>query len=117
METLALAAVLPQLPAGTRPFGGFDRPAITFARESGRLCSPTAMMMIPKDGSPQLPRSAIKEHSPPCLGFMPRASRVFWFAQGTAAEIAEEIAQEAMLLVWRKASLFDASRASASTWI
>ena len=31
--------------------------------------------------------------------------------------MAEEIAQEAMLLVWRKAAQFDASRASVSTWI
>ena len=32
-------------------------------------------------------------------------------------EAAEEIAQEAMLSVWRKASLFDPAKASAGTWI
>jgi RNA polymerase sigma-70 factor (ECF subfamily) len=31
--------------------------------------------------------------------------------------LAEELAQETMLSVWRKAALFDADRASASTWI
>ena len=36
---------------------------------------------------------------------------------GLAPVAAEEIAQEAMLNVWRKAALFDASRASAATWI
>ncbi|WP_246662590.1 sigma-70 family RNA polymerase sigma factor [Rhizobium sp. P44RR-XXIV] len=36
---------------------------------------------------------------------------------GSAPELAEEIAQEAMLLVWRKASYFDPARASAATWI
>ncbi|WP_244510144.1 sigma-70 family RNA polymerase sigma factor, partial [Rhizobium sp. AC27/96] len=36
---------------------------------------------------------------------------------GSAPEFAEEIAQEAMLLVWRKASYFDPARASAATWI
>lgn len=36
---------------------------------------------------------------------------------GSAADVAEEIAQETLLSVWRKASYFDASRASASTWI
>lgn len=36
---------------------------------------------------------------------------------GTAPQQAEDLAQEAMLLVWRKAHLFDASKASASTWI
>lgn len=36
---------------------------------------------------------------------------------GTSPELAEEIAQETMLMVWRKASYFDMARASASTWI
>lgn len=36
---------------------------------------------------------------------------------GSAPEVAEEIAQEALLLVWRKAAYFDPARASAATWI
>ena len=36
---------------------------------------------------------------------------------GTADEVAEEIVQETMLMVWRKAALFDPGRAAASTWI
>lgn len=36
---------------------------------------------------------------------------------GTAADLAEDLAQEAMLKVWRKARLFDPAKASASTWI
>jgi RNA polymerase sigma-70 factor (ECF subfamily) len=36
---------------------------------------------------------------------------------GTPAELAEEIAQETMLTVWRKAALFDPTKANASTWI
>jgi RNA polymerase sigma-70 factor (ECF subfamily) len=36
---------------------------------------------------------------------------------GAADEIAEEIVQETMLMVWRKAALFDPTRAAASTWI
>lgn len=36
---------------------------------------------------------------------------------GMSEEQAEELAQEAMLTVWRKASLFDASRASAEGWL
>jgi RNA polymerase sigma-70 factor (ECF subfamily) len=31
--------------------------------------------------------------------------------------VAEDLAQETMLAVWRKAALFDPARASASTWI
>lgn len=36
---------------------------------------------------------------------------------GAPAELAEEIAQETLLAVWRKAALFDPAKASASTWI
>jgi RNA polymerase sigma-70 factor (ECF subfamily) len=36
---------------------------------------------------------------------------------GVAAERAEELAQETLLMVWRKAGYFDAGRAGASTWI
>src|ERR1700733_10541876 len=36
---------------------------------------------------------------------------------GTSGAAAEDLAQETMLAVWRKAPLFDPARASASTWI
>ena len=36
---------------------------------------------------------------------------------GTSGAVAEDLAQETMLAVWRKAALFDPARASASTWI
>ncbi len=36
---------------------------------------------------------------------------------GVSAGAAEELAQETMLAVWRKAALFDPARAGASTWI
>ena len=53
--------------------------------------------------------SLFEFYAPRIKGFLMRT--------GSAAEVAEEIAQETMLLVWRKAALFDASRARASTWI
>jgi RNA polymerase sigma-70 factor, ECF subfamily len=37
--------------------------------------------------------------------------------QGMAAETAEEMAQEAMISVWRRATTFDPAKASVSTWI
>ena len=36
---------------------------------------------------------------------------------GAPAEIAEEIAQETLLTVWRKASLYDPARATVSAWV
>lgn len=43
--------------------------------------------------------------------------KAYLMSLGTVPEAAEEVAQEALLAVWRKAAYFDASRASASTWI
>jgi RNA polymerase sigma-70 factor (ECF subfamily) len=48
--------------------------------------------------------------------FAPRI-KAMMMRGGAAADLAEELAQETMLSVWRKAALFDPSRAGASTWI
>jgi RNA polymerase sigma-70 factor (ECF subfamily) len=48
--------------------------------------------------------------------FAPRIKSLL-MRSGTPAETAEDMAQEAMMSVWRKASYFDPARASASTWI
>ena len=48
--------------------------------------------------------------------FAPRIKSVL-MRKGTPAEVAEDMAQEAMISVWRKAAYFDPARASASTWI
>jgi len=48
--------------------------------------------------------------------FAPRIKR--WLAsRGLPALVAEELAQETLLAVWRKAALFDPDRANAATWI
>ncbi len=41
----------------------------------------------------------------------------FVMAQGLNSQMAEELAQDTMLSVWRKAHLFDPKKAKASTWI
>src|SRR6188474_1533256 len=38
-------------------------------------------------------------------------------ARGTPAGVADELTQDVMLLVWRKAALFDASKGSLVTWL
>ena len=48
--------------------------------------------------------------------FAPRV-KSYMLRLGAPHEAAEELSQEAMLTVWRKAGLFDPSRAGASTWI
>lgn len=41
----------------------------------------------------------------------------FMLGQRTDSQLAEEVVQETMVKVWRKAALFDPDKASASTWI
>lgn len=43
--------------------------------------------------------------------------KAFFLRSGLAVNVAEELAQETMLQVWRKASLFDPAKAGAGTWI
>jgi RNA polymerase sigma-70 factor, ECF subfamily len=48
--------------------------------------------------------------------FAPRV-KAFMQRSGVAADAAEELAQETMINVWRKAALFDAGTAGAAAWI
>lgn len=48
--------------------------------------------------------------------FAPRL-KAFLLRSGLPNAVAEELAQEAMLSVWRKATYFDPQRAGAATWI
>lgn len=51
------------------------------------------------------------------FGFYAPRLKAFMMRSGMAVSIAEDIAQETMLLVWKKASYFDPARAGVSTWI
>lgn len=48
--------------------------------------------------------------------FAPRV-KAFLMKSGASATLAEECSQEVMATLWRKAHLFDPSRASVATWI
>jgi RNA polymerase sigma-70 factor (ECF subfamily) len=48
--------------------------------------------------------------------FAPRLKSML-MGTGTGPETAEEVAQEAMISVWRKCEMYDPKKASASTWI
>ena len=48
--------------------------------------------------------------------FAPRL-KTYFLRSGMTDAAAEELAQETMVLVWRKADLFDPGKAAASTWI
>jgi RNA polymerase sigma-70 factor (ECF subfamily) len=48
--------------------------------------------------------------------FAPRV-KAYLLRQGAPAAVAEDLAQEALLNLWRKAHLFDPAKASAATWL
>ena len=48
--------------------------------------------------------------------FAPRV-KAYLLRLGAPSGVAEELAQEALLSVWRKAHLFDPTKASAATWL
>ncbi|WP_395713340.1 sigma-70 family RNA polymerase sigma factor [Reyranella sp.] len=48
--------------------------------------------------------------------FAPKV-KAFLMRGGADSDSAQEVAQEALIVVWRKAASFDRSRASAATWI
>ena len=50
------------------------------------------------------------------VAFAPRV-KTYLIRRGASVEKAEELAQETLLTVWRKASYFDPARASASAWL
>lgn len=50
------------------------------------------------------------------MRFAPRV-KAFVMGQGLTAQEAEDLAQDALLNVWRKAEMFDPAKATASTWI
>jgi RNA polymerase sigma-70 factor (ECF subfamily) len=51
------------------------------------------------------------------FGFYAPRIKTFLMRRGTSADVAEDLAQEALLTVWRKAAYFDPARASASAWV
>ncbi len=47
--------------------------------------------------------------------YAPRV-KAFLMKGGSDSETAQEVAQEALIMVWRKAASFDRTRAAAATW-
>jgi len=48
--------------------------------------------------------------------YAPRV-KAYLMARGATSGVADELTQEAMLLVWRKASLFDPAKGNLATWL
>lgn len=83
------------------------RATVTNASESGRLNA--AVLAVARQRDRKAFQDLFDHFAPRVKGYLMR--------QGAANAVAEDLAQEALLAVWRKAALFDPAKASASTWI
>ncbi len=102
------AHVCSEIPRPGR-FGGRP-PALGAPRVSGQ--APRFELLIGRIAA-QADRAAFAELF---QHFAPRV-KSYGLRLGASAPAAEELAQETLLAVWRKAAQFDPERASASTWI
>lgn len=95
---------IPPAPAARRK----DRSALPPA--PAEISPQTTLMLAVRDRRDRQAFGALFDHFAPRLkGFVMRS--------GTPAAQAEEIVQEVMLTVWRRAELFDPHRAPVSAWI
>lgn len=89
------------LPAG--------RPADRLRRITARGPMSDLLSRIAKDRSEEAFRKLFQDFAPRIKSYMMR--------QGSDAALAEELAQETLLTVWRKAALYSAEKGNPSTWI
>lgn len=85
------------------------RPFRRRLQESTRGAMSDLLSRIATDRSDSAFRSLFEEYGPRVRNFMMK--------QGADPDTAEELAQETLVAVWRKAGLYNASKGSATTWI
>lgn len=89
--------------AGAPPMTGEGK------RQAGVAAMEELLLAVANHRSRQAFRSLFEHFAPRLTAFILR--------QGTDPDLSEEIVQETMVNVWRKAHQFDPARASASTWV
>ncbi len=85
------------------------RPVGWMTRRPFRGTMPDLLSRIATDRSEDAFRNLFNEYGPRVRNFM--------MQQGADPGLAEELAQETLITVWRKASLYSAEKGSATTWI
>ena len=85
------------------------RPVGWMMQRPFRGTMPDLLSRIATDRSEDAFRSLFNEYGPRVRNFM--------MQQGADPGLAEELAQETLITVWRKASLYSAEKGSATTWI
>ena len=88
---------------------GVSRPRAWPARATGRGTMSDLLSRIATDRSDEAFRKLFADYGPRIKGYMMR--------RGADASLAEELAQETLLTVWRKAALYSSDKGSPTTWI
>ena len=101
-------------PAGSRPVRPKSRPgtegsSLSDAKKPDRMAWVAEMKRITQDKDERAFAALFAHFAPRLKSFMMKS--------GAAPDQAEEIAQDVMATLWRKAELFDPAKASVSTWI
>lgn len=80
---------------------------------------PPGKLADPSDNALLLAIAAERDREAFALLFGRFAGRIkaFLIKSGTAPEVAEDVSQDVLITVWRKAASFDPDKASAATWI
>lgn len=104
-----IAPALAARRTSTRPRPAIMNPNITQPVTKGAASLSSQIVAIAERGD-QAAFVCLFEH------FAPRV-KGYLMRMGARPEAAEELAQETLLTVWRKAGAFDPTRASASTWV
>lgn len=111
---LAVAAHVPSIPF---PLGwGLAVPAVS---DTSRIATSAAQPTV--DDSAELIEAVAQRQDRAAFAelfrrFAPRV-KAFVMRSGADPDMAQEVAQETMVLVWRRAETFDRTRAGAATWI
>jgi len=123
---IAHARVLPNMQATALHFGHYSRAAPVWRPAVNRLLCAVLMPINPNaddnaDGHSALVEAIAARRDRAAFGvlfdhFAPRI-KSFLMRSGMPAGAAEDLAQDALLTVWRKADQFDRNRAAASAWI
>lgn len=104
---LQAPAVRPAVPRAARISVAAPRPASTTMPTNDELN--TWMHAVAARADRQAFAALFKHFAPRVKGYLVRS--------GCDGDLAEELTQEAMVLLWRRASTFDPARAALSTWL
>lgn len=112
-----MAALGRECAVGTLPALAFHRPRTTVSAHTPGSSGRTAQaLQFEADVQAIADRQDKAAFARVYAHFAPRL-KAFFLRQNMPAQTAEELAQEAMIALWRKAASFDPAKASVSTWL